>query len=112
MPPDEAQRLLTEAYRGIDEGKLLRRTHKELRKQGIDPPLDVQYTAEPRVERFDDGLGITLGADILIYDAFPELDDCRDTFEAALNDLLMERLEKVLKKWLKASPRRTSAPPP
>src|SRR5688572_11052741 len=59
MPAEEAQGLLQEAYGEIDEGKLLRRTNKELRRRGIDPPMDVQYVAEPAVQRFSDGLGIT-----------------------------------------------------
>ena len=99
MPRSEAERLLAEAYAGIDEGKLLRRTHKELRRRGIDPPMDVQYVAEPAVVRYRDGLGISMGTDILVYEEFPEMDACVDAFEAVLTEALLEGLEKRIRKW-------------
>jgi hypothetical protein len=107
MAPDEAQRILAEAYSSIDEGKLLRRTNKLLRKRNIDPPNDVQYVAAPALAPSREGLGIVLGCDILIYDEFPELDDCVDAFEETLNDLLMPRIFKAVEKW---KSRRASAP--
>jgi hypothetical protein len=100
MPREEAERLLREAYGGIDEGKLLRRTNKELRRRGIDPPMDVQYVAEPAVQRFADGLGISLGCDIMIYEPFPEMDACTDAFEDMLNEILVKQLRKLSAKWL------------
>jgi hypothetical protein len=104
MRRSDAQRLLQEAYASIDEGKLLRRTNKTLRRAGIDPPIDVQYVAEPAVRMFADGLGITLGCDILIHEEFPELEDCVEAFEASLQELLMDRLEKAVKAWGKRNP--------
>jgi hypothetical protein len=104
MPREEAHGIVQESYAEIDEGKLLRRTNKLLRRRGIDPPMDVQYTAEPRVEHVRGGLGVTLGADILIYEQFPELDDCVAAFEDALEDLLMPRVEKRVRRWLKRRP--------
>lgn len=104
MPREDAERLLREAYAKIDEGKLLRRTNKELRRRGIDPPMDVQYVAEPLVQVYGDGLGISLGVDIMIYEEFPQMQDCIDAFEASLSDLLMGRLEKAAKAWAKANP--------
>lgn len=102
MDRDEAQRILTDTYRALDEGKVLRRTHKALRKQGIDPPIDVQYAAEPVVHEVPGGLGVFLQADILIYNEFPELDRCVQTFEDELWRLLEPRLEKALRRWAKA----------
>lgn len=104
MPREAAQRLLTDAYRGLDEGKILRLTHKLLRRRGIDPPLDVQYVADPAVEEVPEGLGIRLGTDILVYDEFPEMDDCLEAFEDALNDLLLARLDKMIRGWNKRHP--------
>src|SRR5688500_5866177 len=55
MPFETAQELLAKSYGELDEGKLLRRTNKALRKADIDPPMDVQYVAEPAVAEFEDG---------------------------------------------------------
>lgn len=104
MPLEVAQRLLTEAYSEVDEGKALRRTHKSLRKQGIDPPIDVQYTAQPVVAETPDGLGVFVQADILIYNEFPELEDCVDAFERQLWGLIEPRLEKAVRGWIRAHP--------
>jgi hypothetical protein len=79
----------------------LRRVHKELRRKDIDPPTDVQYVAEPHVERHEGRFEVCLHPDILIYDEFPEMDDCLDTFEDVLNEMLAQRLEKGVKKWSK-----------
>lgn len=101
MGREEAQRLLTEVYREVDEGKALRRTNKALRRQGIDPPMDVQYTAEPVVADVEGGLGVFLQADILIYNEFPELEQCVATFEDELWRLVERRLEKALRRWVR-----------
>lgn len=104
MPRQVAESILAQAYASIDEGKLLRRTNKLLRKRDIDPPMDVQYVAEPAVQEFEDGLGITLGCDILIYEPFPEMDRCIDAFEETLDDLLMKRVEKAVRAWGRRNP--------
>lgn len=102
MTMDEATLLLSEEYQKIDDGKLLRTVHKELRRKDIDPPTDVQYTAQPHVEEHEGHLEVCLHPDILIYDEFPEMDDCVDTFEDVLNEMLAKRLGKRVKKWTKA----------
>lgn len=94
---EQAQELLREAYASIPEGKLLRKTLKEQRVAGLDPPLDVQYVAEPRVVQYGDGIGVELNADILVYDDFPEAEDCLTVFEQVLSEALVERLEKALR---------------
>lgn len=99
MSEADAAGLLAEAYQEIDDGKLLRRVHKELRRKDIDPPTDVQYVAEPHVERRGARYEVCLHPDILIYDEFPEMDDCLDTFEDTLNAMLAKRLEKRVKEW-------------
>lgn len=99
MPEADAQRILSEAYRSLDEGRLLRRTNRELRRRGIDPPMDVQYVAEPKVEMFSEGLGVGLGADILVYNEFPEMEACVDAFETVLADLLLGKVEDAVKRW-------------
>ena len=97
----EAEAMLAEAYSEIDEGKALRRTNKALRRKGIDPPMDVQYAAEPHAEETPDGIEVHLHPDILIYNEFPELDDCVDTFEDMLAELLFARLKKKVHRWQK-----------
>src|SRR5688572_29317425 len=104
MTEEEATSLLAEEYKKIDDGKLVRTVHKELRRKDIDPPTDVQYTAEPHVEERDGHFEVCLHPDILIYDEFPEMDDCVDTFQDVLNEMLAKRLEKRVKKWAKANP--------
>ncbi|HEX9815562.1 MAG TPA: hypothetical protein VGB18_01165 [Candidatus Thermoplasmatota archaeon] len=102
MSEADAAELLKEAYGDIDDGKLLRTVHKELRRNDIDPPTDVQYVAEPHVEERSGHVEVCLHPDIMVYDEFPEMDDCLDTFEDVLNEMLSKRLEKSVKKWLKA----------
>lgn len=101
MSEADAAALLKEAYGDIDDGKLLRTVHKELRRKDIDPPTDVQYVAEPHVEEHNGRFEVCLHPDIMIYDEFPEMDDCLDTFEDVLNEMLTRRLEKSVKKWSK-----------
>lgn len=101
MAEADAATLLADAYKDIDDGKLLRTVHKELRRKDIDPPTDVQYVAKPHVEIHGGQFEVCLHPDIMIYDEFPEMDDCLDTFEDVLNEMLSKRLEKSVKKWSK-----------
>ena len=104
MPPDVAQSILAEAYAELDAGKLLRSALKEQRDAGWDPPHDVQYVAEPALAEYGEGLGVSLGADILVHEEFEGLEACLDIFEAVLGDALMERVEKKVRKWSKRNP--------
>lgn len=105
-PREVATALLTEAYQEIDAGKVLRRALKEQRRQGWDPPHDAQYVCEPAVAEYPEGLGVSLGSDILLHEPFPGQDECLAIFEGILGDLLMERLERKVVRWLK-----TKTPP-
>lgn len=102
MSEAEAQRILSEAYRSLDAGHLLRRTNRELRRRGIDPPMDVEYVAEPHIETYPEGRGVSLGADILVYSQFPEMEACLDAFESALANLVVQRVERAVKRWERA----------
>jgi hypothetical protein len=103
MSEEDAAAMLAAAYQDIDDGKLLRAVHKELRNKDIDPP-DVQYVAQPHVERRGARLEVCLHPDIMVYDEFPEMNDCVDTFEDVLHEMLEKRLAKRIKKWSKSQP--------
>ncbi len=99
MPRDVAEGLLKEAYEELDTGKLLRASLKRQREDGLDPPSDVQYVAEARVEHFEEGLGVSLNTDILVHEEFEGMGDCVDVFEVVLADSLLTRLQKKVEKW-------------
>lgn len=103
MSVQDAESILAQAYAAVDDGKVLRLAHKILRRNDIDPPTDVQYVAEPHVEATDAGLEVCLHPDILIYDEFPEMEDCVAAFEGALAEQLAKRLEKSVRRWRKAN---------
>lgn len=95
----EAESLLAEAYRGLDAGRLLRRALKVQRKQGWQPPMDVQYVCEPALADFPDGLGVVFRSDVLVYAEFPGMQECLEIFEAVLAQALTERLERGIRRW-------------
>lgn len=109
MPAEAAQELLAETYRAVDAGKVLRRALKEQRAAGLDPPGDVQYVCEPRVEAFEDGLGVGLHSDVLAHDAFEGMEECVDIFEAVLAEALLDGLEKRVHRWLQDHPAPTAS---
>lgn len=104
MPREEAERLLSEAYHELDAGKMLRTALKLQREAGWDPPHDVQYVVEPRVEVFENGLGVSVQSDIMLYDQFPGVDQCVDIFEDVVAEALLVAVAKRTKKWLKRHP--------
>lgn len=104
IPLETAQQLLAEAYEKVNAGKVVRRTTKRARKEGHDPPMNIGYVAEPAVVEYPDGLGVSLGADILLYDEFPGFRRCLAIFEEEVGDQLMKKLEKLVKKWVKKNP--------
>lgn len=99
MPADVAQAFLAEAYGAIDEGKLLRRTAAAQRAAGLDPPMDVQYVAAPRIEPRRGGSVLVLGADILVYEDFEEAEACLRVFEQVLGEALAVRLQPQVATW-------------
>ncbi len=101
MPLATAQELLAEAYEKVNAGKVIRRTTKRARKEGHDPPMNIGYVAEPSVVEFPDGLGVSLGADILLYDEFPGFRRCLAIFEEEVGGQLMKKLKKLVRKWEK-----------
>lgn len=104
MPRQEAARLLTEAYAKVNAGKVVRRTTRRAREAGYEPPFDVAYVAEPAVADFEGGLGVSLGADILLYDEFRGWRQCLGFFEDEVGQALMARLEKSVRRWLRRNP--------
>lgn len=106
MPREDAQQLLAEAYQEVDAGKVLRRALKRQREAGYDPPGDVQYVSEPRLEERPDGVGVRVASDILLYEEFPGMRACVDLFEEAMMEDLAHRLEKKLARWAKRHPPR------
>lgn len=104
MPRREAARLLAESYAKVNAGRVVRRTTKRARGAGYEPPFDVAYVAEPAVADFEDGLGVSLGADILLYDPFRGWQQCLGMFEEEVGQALMAHLEKSVRKWLRKNP--------
>ena len=99
MDQEAARGLLAAAYGRVNAGKVVRRATKRARAEGLDPPFDVGYVAEPAVDAFEDGLGVRLGADILLYDEFPGWQRCLAIFEEEVGQALIHRLERLVRKW-------------
>jgi hypothetical protein len=101
MERQTARRLLAEAYAKVNAGKVVRRTTKRARAAGHDPPHDIAYVAEPDVVEYEDGLGVSLGTDLLLYDEFPGMDACLGIFEEEVGGALMKHLQKRVRGWLR-----------
>jgi hypothetical protein len=104
MPRQDAARILADSYADVNAGKVVRRTTRRARGAGYEPPFDVAYVAEPAVADFEDGLGVSLGADILLYDEFKGWQQCLRIFEEEVGDALMAKVEKRVRKWIRRNP--------
>jgi hypothetical protein len=104
MPKSTAAQILAQAFSRVNAGKVVRRTTRKARAEGLDPPFDISYVAEPAVVEYSDGLGVSLGSDLLMYDEFPGWRRCLQIFEEEIGGRLMSRVEKATRRWLRKNP--------
>lgn len=105
MNRETAAQMLAVAYADVNDGRMLRRALKRQRRMGLDPPMDPQYVVQPALQDYDDGLGVGLNADILLYEEFEGVQECLRVFEDVVGTELIAKLQRRVRKWVKRNPR-------